>query len=233
MKKTSFLFALIAGLLLFAGCSNKKTSADNWATINEEKKIVIGLDDTFVPMGFRDKDGKLTGFDIDLAKAVFEQYGITVDFQPIDWSMKEFELNNGTIDLIWNGYSKTPAREKKVQFTKPYMENDQVLITPKESGITNFGQMNNKRLGAQNGSSGYDVFTKQPEVLKEIVKNQDAVLYDSFNEALIDLKSRRVDGLLMDKVYADYYLKQRNELEDFNITKGSYESEDFAVGARK
>ena len=176
MKKTSFLFALIAGLLLFAGCSNKKTSADNWATINEEKKIVIGLDDTFVPMGFR---------------------------------------------------------EKKVQFTKPYMENDQVLITPKESGITNFGQMNNKRLGAQNGSSGYDVFTKQPEVLKEIVKNQDAVLYDSFNEALIDLKSRRVDGLLMDKVYADYYLKQRNELEDFNITKGSYESEDFAVGARK
>lgn len=217
----------------FAGCSNKKTSADNWATINEEKKIVIGLDDTFVPMGFRDKDGKLTGFDIDLAKAVFEQYGITVDFQPIDWSMKEFELNNGTIDLIWNGYSKTPAREKKVQFTKPYMENDQVLITPKESGITNFGQMNNKRLGAQNGSSGYDVFTKQPEVLKEIVKNQDAVLYDSFNEALIDLKSRRVDGLLMDKVYADYYLKQRNELEDFNITKGSYESEDFAVGARK
>ncbi len=58
-------------------------------------------------------------------------------------------------------------------------------------------------------------------------------MYDSFNEALIDLKSRRVDGLLMDKVYADYYLKQRNELEDFNITKGSYESEDFAVGARK
>lgn len=112
----------------FAGCSNK-TSADNWATINEEK-IVIGLDDTFVPMGFRDKDGKLTGFDIDLAKAVFEQYGITVDFQPIDWSMKEFELNNGTIDLIWNGYSKTPARERKCNLQN-LMENDQVLITLK------------------------------------------------------------------------------------------------------
>ena len=58
-------------------------------------------------------------------------------------------------------------------------------------------------------------------------------MYDSFNEALIDLKSGRIDGLLMDKVYADYYLKQRNELEDFNMTKGSYESEDFAVGVRK
>ena len=62
---------------------------------------------------FRDKDGKLTGFDIDLATAVFKEYGINVEFQPIDWSMKEFELNNGTIDLIWNGYSKTDERAKK------------------------------------------------------------------------------------------------------------------------
>ncbi|WP_165038149.1 amino acid ABC transporter substrate-binding protein [Enterococcus sp. ZJ1622] len=233
MKKISLLLAVVAGLILLSGCTNKKTDEDNWAAIKEEKKITIGLDDTFVPMGFRDKEGKLTGFDIDLARAVFKQYGITVDFQPIDWSMKEFELNNGTIDLIWNGYSKTPAREKKVQFTKPYMENDQVLITPKASNITSFEQMRGKVLGAQNGSSGYDVFQKQPDILKNIVKNHDAVLYDSFNEALIDLKSGRIDGLLMDQVYADYYLKQRDELDDFNITSGDYQSEDFAVGARK
>ena len=70
-------------------------------------------------------------------------------------------------------------------------------------------------------------------VLKDIVKNQDAVLYDSFNEALIDLKSGRIDGLLMDKVYAGYYLKQKNELDQFNMIKGDYQSEDFVVGARK
>ncbi len=81
-----------------------------------QKKIIIGLDDTFVPMGFRDKEGKLTGFDIDLARAVFREYDIKVVFQPIDWSMKEFELNNGTIDLIWNGYTKTAERAKKSNF---------------------------------------------------------------------------------------------------------------------
>jgi ABC-type amino acid transport substrate-binding protein len=72
-------------------------------------KVIVGLDDSFVPMGFRERDGKLVGYDIDLAKAVFKQYGIKVDFQTIDWSMKETELKNGTIDLIWNGYSMTPG----------------------------------------------------------------------------------------------------------------------------
>ena len=93
--------------------------------------------------------------------------------------------------------------------------------------------MKDKIIGAQNGSSGYDIFTRQTETLKDIVKNKDAVLYDSFNEALIDLKSGRIDGLLMDKVYAGYYLKQKNEIDEFNMTTGDYESENFVVGARK
>ncbi len=70
------------------------------------------MDDTFVPMGFREKNGSLEGFDIDLARAVFKRYGIKADFQTIDWSMKETELRNQTIDLIWNGYTVTPQRKK-------------------------------------------------------------------------------------------------------------------------
>lgn len=233
MKRISFIFLFFIGLFVLSGCTNERTATESWPRINEEKKIIVGLDDSFVPMGFRDKDGKLTGFDIELAKAVFDQYGINVEFQPIDWSMKEFELNNGTIDLIWNGYSKTTEREKKVQFTNTYMENDQILITPKSSGITSFAQMKDKILGAQNGSSGYYLFLKQPEILKDIIKDQNPVLYSSFNEALIDVKSGRIDGVLIDKVYAEYYLNERDELENFNIIKGDFDGEDFAIGARK
>lgn len=72
MKKISFLFVLFVGFFFFVGCLNKKVLVDNWVVINEEKKIVIGLDDIFVFMGFRDKDGKFIGFDIDLVKVVFE-----------------------------------------------------------------------------------------------------------------------------------------------------------------
>ena len=95
------VFLTMAGIVI-SGCA-RETVDNSWPRIERTKKVVIGLDDTFVPMGFRQKNGQLAGYDIDLAKAVFKRYGIKADFQTIDWSMKETELKNQTIDLIWNG----------------------------------------------------------------------------------------------------------------------------------
>ena len=144
-----------------------------------------------------------------------------------------FELQNGNIDLIWNGYSKTAEREAVVQFTKQYMVNEQVVVVKKSKGVKNVTDLKDKVLGAQNGSSGYDTFNENPDVLKNIVKNNDATQYESFNEALIDLENDRIDALLIDRVYANYYLKQQNKLEDFDILNAGFDSEAFAVGARK
>ncbi len=229
-KLAGWLAVGLVGLSLAACGSGQK---EEKSARDTTKEVVVGLDDTFVPMGFKDEKGDLVGFDIDLAKAVFKESDIKVTFQPIDWSMKETELDNGTIDLIWNGYSKTPEREKKVLFSDPYMENDQVLVTPKESKITSFDGMKGKILGAQEGSSGYSLFTEQPKVLKDLVKDNDAVLFASFNEAFIDLENGRIDGLLIDEVYANYYLTQKKQLDDYTITEGPFKSEDFAVGVRK
>lgn len=133
-KRTPLLFLLFALslVLIIAGCGRKKVEGDQWARINEDKRVIVGLDDSFVPMGFQNKAGEIVGFDVDLARAVFDQYGITVDFQPIDWSMKENELQNQTIDLIWNGYSKNAEREKKVLFSDEYMKNEQVVVSLKK-----------------------------------------------------------------------------------------------------
>lgn len=235
MKKKYSLALLVicCSLLLFAGCGKRKSNEDQWTRINEEKRIIIGLDDSFVPMGFQDKSGKIVGFDVDLAKAVFKLYGISVDFQPIDWSMKETELQNQTIDLIWNGYTKTSERAEKVQLTQPYMTNDQVLVSLKEKNIATASDMQGKILGVQNGSSGYDGFESQPDVLKKFVKDQTPILYDGFNEAFLDLKSGRIDGLLIDRVYANYYLSHEDNLKNYTISHVGYDNEDFAVGVRK
>ena len=98
-------------LLGLTGCESVQKRAntqDTWSKIEKKKQVVVGLDDSFVPMGFVKKNGQLTGYDVDLAREVFKQYGIKVSFQTIDWSMNVTELRNGTIDLIWNGYSETP-----------------------------------------------------------------------------------------------------------------------------
>lgn len=236
MKKKKYLLLIITTVvtfLLIASCGRKKNNDDQWARIDSDKTIIIGLDDSFVPMGFQDKSGKIIGFDVDLARAVFDLYGIKVDFQPIDWSMKENELQNQTIDLIWNGYSKTTEREAKVLFSDEYMENEQVVVSLKKNNINSFEEMKGKILGAQNGSSGYNSFEEQPALLKDFVKNQSAILYDGFNEAFMDLKSGRIDGLLIDHVYANYYLSHEDNLADYSIVSGDFESEAFAVGIRK
>lgn len=236
MRKFKFVITLIVMVLVITGCASggkEKPRKDNWNDFKTDKKVVIGFDNTFVPMGFQDKSGKDVGFDIDLANAVFEKYGIKVQWQAINWDLKETELKNGNIDLIWNGYSKTDERESIVQFTKQYMVNEQVIVVKKSKNIKAISDLKDKVLGAQNGSSGYDTFNSSPEVLKNIVKNNDATQYESFNEALIDLENDRIDALLIDKVYANYYLKQQNKLDDFNILNAGFESEAFAVGARK
>ena len=236
MKKFKLLITLLISVLIISGCASggkDKPRKDNWEAFQKDKKIVIGFDNTFVPMGFQDKSGKNVGFDIDLANSVFEKYGIKVEWQAINWDLKETELKNGNIDLIWNGYSKTKERESIVQFTKQYMINEQVVVVKKSKKIKNISELKDKILGAQNGSSGYDTFNEKPEVLKNIVKSNDATQYESFNEALIDLENDRIDALLIDKVYANYYLKQQNKLQDFDILNAGFDSEAFAVGARK
>ena len=235
MTNKKIALVLVSLLTLFLTACTQKASdpkQDNWDKYQEQGSITIGFDNTFVPMGFEEMNGQYTGFDIDLAEAVSEKLGFKVQFQPIDWDMKETELQNGTIDAIWNGYSATDERREKVAFSIPYMENQQVLVTKKSQQIRSVEDMKDKTLGAQAGSSGYLDFEAQPDLLKNRVKDQKANQYQSFNEALIDLKNDRIDALLIDRVYANYYLQSEGILNDYNVFSAGFESESFAVGVR-
>ena len=238
MKKRKGILGLLTlvgmAVMSLAGCTQlaSNPTVDNWDKYQQQKSITVGFDNTFVPMGFEEKNGNYAGFDIELAKYVSKKLGITVHFQPIDWDMKETELQNGTIDAIWNGYSATDERREKVAFTIPYMQNTQILVVKKTSGIHSVEDMTGKVLGAQNGSSGMLDFEEHPEVLKNRVKGEDADQYQSVNEAIIDLKNDRIDALLIDRVYADYYLTTEGIADEYDTIPSGFESESFAVGVR-
>ena len=238
MKKRKGILGLLAlvgvAVMTLAGCTQlvSNPKVDNWDKYQQQKSITVGFDNTFVPMGFEEKNGDYAGFDIELAQYVSKKLGITVHFQPIDWDMKETELQNGTIDAIWNGYSATDERREKVAFTIPYMQNTQILVVKKTSGIHSASDMTGKVLGAQNGSSGMLDFEEHPEVLKNRVKGGDADQYQSVNEAIIDLKNDRIDALLIDRVYADYYLTTEGIADEYDTIPSGFKSESFAVGVR-
>ena len=137
MKKIRFSATLLLSVLAFASASGNKESAgdDSLSFIQDKGTFVLGLDDSFPPMGFRDSDGEIAGFDIDLAAEVCKRMGVELVLQPIDWDSKILDLNSGDIDVIWNGLTITDERKEKISFSKPYLANRQIVIVKAGSGI--------------------------------------------------------------------------------------------------
>ena len=222
MKKICALFIIL--VLLLTGCNATKTEE---VKQDKTKTLVVGLDDTFAPMGFRDDKGQLVGFDIDLAKAVAEKIGYEVSFQPIDWAMKETELNSGNIDCIWNGYSITEERKTKVAFSTPYLDNAQLIITLAGSDITSKADLADKTVSVQKESSALDAVTADDIAasLKEIVE------FDTNIDCFMELDAQRCDAIVCDEVLARYIIKQRGE-EKYNILADDFGKEEYGVGFR-
>ncbi|MDF2893035.1 MAG: ABC-type transporter, periplasmic subunit family 3 [Clostridia bacterium] len=235
-NKFRILITLIATFILAAfilsGCSAKSAnSKDGYSEIKDKGFIVVGLDDTFAPMGFRDEKGEVVGFDVDLAKEVFKRNNLEVKFQPIDWSMKETELNTGNIDAIWNGYTITDERKEKVAFTNPYLENRQVIITLANSSIKSKKDLKDKIVAAQNESSSVDAMNKEPEVVSSL-KNGEIIVLDTNNEAFMDLEAGRIDAVVADEILARYYISQRG-VEKYAVLEDDFGKEEYGIGIRK
>ena len=153
MKKLTAVLLLSAGALL-AACGKQEAATPAAAPAAVAMtKIVVGLDDNFPPMGFRDEKNELVGFDIDMAREAAKRMGVEVEFKPIDWASKETELNSGRIDCIWNGFTMTPERTKKLAFTKPYMDNIQVYAVLNDSAIKTPEDLKGKKISIQEAST--------------------------------------------------------------------------------
>ena len=204
----------------------KETPVKN--TILEKGTMVLGLDDSFPPMGFRDDKGEIVGFDIDLAREATKRMGIELDIKPIDWATKVLVLNKGEIDVIWNGFTADDERRKQVDFTDPYLANKQILVVSSASDIAKKSDLKGKILGLQSGSTSQDALEKDQDTmnsLKDIKKYSDNV------KALLDLKIGRVDSVLVDEVVGRYYVAKKPG--DYVILEENFGEEEYAVGVRK
>ena len=195
----SVVLLLVMAGVLFAGCGNTTK------TEPAKKKIVIGLDDNFPPMGFKDEKNNIVGFDIDMAKEAAKRLGIEVEFKGIDWSSKEAELNSKRIDAIWNGMNITEERKKNVLFSDPYMESKQLIFVLANSPIKSAADLKGKVVGVQQSSIGEEVVTKD-EKLKATLK--DFKKYPDCVAAFMDLKTGRLDAVVTDEILGRYYMSK-------------------------
>lgn len=234
MKKGLIKKIALAGLALtlaagMVACSPKK-EADS-GSVTEKKTIKVGLDNTFVPMGYLDKNNELIGFDIDLAKEAFKRAGLEPKFENIDWSMKEQALNNGNIDCLWNGYTITEERQKKVSFTKPYFNNRQIVITMAKEPFKSIKDLKDQPVGTQAASSSLEAIEKDKE-FSNLIKDKKAVTYDTFDRVLRDLEIGRTKAVVGDEVLLKYYMKQRGA-DKYKVLEGDLGKEQYGVGFRQ
>lgn len=221
------LLVVMSGLLL-TGCGSTGNSAAATSTPAAPQKIVIGLDDNFPPMGFRDEQNKLVGFDIDLATEAAKRLNMEVEFKPIDWNSKEAELNGKKVDALWNGLSITDDRKKNIAFSQPYMGNKQIIMVLPNSKVKTKADLAGKVVGAQDGSTSVDAIAKEPAVKSSF---KDLKLYGDNTAALLDLKAGRLDAVVVDEIVGRYYLTKKPG--EYTILTENFGSEDYGVGFRK
>jgi polar amino acid transport system substrate-binding protein len=198
------------------------------ADIKAKGKLVLGLDDSFPPMGFQDDNQEIVGFDIDVAKEVSKRMGVELVIQPINWDAMELELSTKNVDCIWNGMSYNEDRAESMTLSKPYMKNRQVVVVLASSAINTLADLTGKTVVIQNGSTASDAMDNNADVknsLKELVKVDNNV------QALLDLKTSGSDAVVMDEVVARYYTEK--EAGTYKILDETMADEDYVIGFRK
>lgn len=228
MNKRSLLLALSFSALLAACGKQEDAPAAPAAAPAALTKIVVGLDDNFPPMGFRDEKNELVGFDIDMAREAGKRLGVEVEFKPIDWSAKEAELSAKRVDVLWNGLTITEERKKNIDFTAPYMENHQIVVVGASSAVKTKADLAGKVVGAQDGSSAVDAVKKDDAVFKTFKE------FKTFGDnvtALMDLATGRLDAVVVDEVVGRYYVAKKPA--DYAVLDEHFGTEDYGVGVRK
>jgi polar amino acid transport system substrate-binding protein len=219
---------LCAALCLAAFSTAFAFADDSLKSVKAKGKLVLGLDDAFPPMGFRDDANQIVGYDIDLAKEAAKRLGVQLVPQPIDWNAKEQELNTGKIDCIWNGFTITDEREKAMAFSKPYLRNAQVVVVRKGSGFKKLADLKGKKVGLQAGSSAASALEDAKAFrasLKDVIEFKDNLT------ALMDLEVKGVDAVVMDLIVANDSIKRSGKA--YEVLAESLAPESYGVGFRK
>ena len=213
-----------AGLFDFLGGGSGSNAT------NDNSTFIVGFDAEFPPYGYQDDNGSYTGFDLDLAKEVCERNNWTFKAQPIDWDAKDAELDSGSIDCIWNGFT-IDGRENDYLWSDPYFDNKQIFVVKSDSGINSIADLKEKTVETQKDSSALAALEGDNKTIADTFKELKQVA--DYNTAFMDLESGACDAVAMDIGVAEYDIDQKNGTDTYSILNESITTEKYGVGFKK
>lgn len=217
-----------------AGVDTEGTEAGDASDEKDRTQLIVGFDAEYPPYGYMDDNGEYVGFDLDLAKEVCDRNGWELVKQPIDWDSKDMELNSGSIDCIWNGFTMT-GREDAYTWSKPYVDNSIVIVVNADSDISSLSDLAGKVVVTQADSSALAALTDDSEDnadnLALTASFADLQQVADYNTAFMNLESGAVDAIAVDIGVAKYQVSSRGDA--FKMLDEQVSSEQYAVGFKK
>lgn len=196
----------------------------------EDKTLIVGFDVEYPPYGYMDENGEYTGFDLELAQAVCDLEGWELEKKPINWDSKDMELNSGSIDCIWNGFTIN-GREDDYTWSDPYLNNEQVMVVAADSGIEKLDDLAGKNVVVQAASAALDALNSDDN--KDLTASFASLTENpDYNTAFMNLDSGAADAIAVDIGVAKYQLSQREEGK-YVILDEPIQSEQYGIGFKK
>ena len=216
---------------MFTGCTKKAATGEQASGAAEGEKIVFkhGFDLDYPPYSYRNDDGEMGGFDVELAQAVCEYYGWEYQPVPFNWDAKDAELNAGNCDCIWSGFTRN-GREDDYTWSISYSDNTQMIMVPDDSDIKTLDDLAGKVVGVQTATSAYDLLNDEEgqKELKDTFK--DLKVYDTYTIAFNDLQVGGIDAIAIDVTSGNFLMSSN---EGYHFLDDVLGSEQYAIGFRK
>ena len=226
--KSKILIGLIAAIVIIAVIGVIIFSVQGEE--NNENTFVLGMDDSFPPMGFRNENNELVGFDVDLAREVCNKLGMELKVQTISWAAKEQELDSGNIDCIWNGFGYTEERNEAMTLSEPYIKDASIFFVRSDSEYTSQEDLKGKKIGVQSGSV-QERRLNDDEFGQEI---DEIIGYTDYLTALMDLETGNVDAVYMSRITGNYVMNSQNkDFRTFDAEGIGEESKGMVIAFKK
>lgn len=206
------------------------TEAAGTETAGNGKTFTVGFDASFPPYGYQE-NGEYVGFDLDLAQEVCDRNGWELVKTPIDWDAKNIELNGGSIDCIWNGFTMN-GREDDYTWTPAYINNTQVFAVNKNSGIKKAADLAGKNVLVQADSSALAALQDEENTdIKALADSFGSLTQvPDYESALMELEAGSADAVAMDEGVA---LTKQAQNDNIVILDDVISQEQYGIAFKK
>ena len=212
------------------GTETSGTEAVGTETAGNGKTFTVGFDASFPPYGYQE-NGEYVGFDLDLAQEVCDRNGWEIVKTPIDWDAKNIELNGGSIDCIWNGFTMN-GREDDYTWTPAYINNTQVFAVNKNSGLKKAADLAGKNVLVQADSSALAALQDEENTdIKALADSFGSLTQvPDYESALMELEAGSADAVAMDEGVA---LTKQAQNDNIVILDDVISQEQYGIAFKK